>query len=92
MASSTKNASDHMNASDDPAGGKMSSDSAFQSLGDGLELEETNEPSAGVHKSPSKKLEPSNLAMQMKAIAMEAKNLKLANRTYFEILRVCQCR
>lgn len=51
---------------------KMSSDSAFQSLGDGIELEE-DKP------SPSKtKAEPSKLELQMKAIAEEAKKRRLA--------------
>lgn len=52
---------------------KMFADSAFQSLGDGLELEQEE-------KSPVKqigKLEPSKLEMQMKSIAEEAKNLQL---------------
>lgn len=52
---------------------KMSSDSAFQSLGDGIELED-DKPSV----SPSKlKHEPSKLELQMKAIAEEAKKRRL---------------
>lgn len=53
---------------------KMSSDSAFQSLGDGIELDE-EKPNA----SPSKaKSEPSKIELQMKAIAEEAKKRRLA--------------
>lgn len=51
---------------------KMSSDSAFQSLGEGIELEDEKP-------SPSKtKTEPSKIELQMKAIAEEAKKRRLA--------------
>nr|XP_022920329.1 supervillin isoform X1 [Onthophagus taurus] len=56
--------------------GKMSSDSAFQSLGDGLELEEEVTTSSPIKLTPVK-VDPAKL--QMKAIAEEAKNLKLKN-------------
>lgn len=62
--------------------GKMSSDSAFQSLGDGLELEqEDNEVKLNEEPSQAKgklKLEQSKLELQMKAIADEAKKLSLS--------------
>lgn len=55
---------------------KMSSDSAFQSLGDGIELED-DKP------SPSKiKAEPSKIELQMKAIAEEAKKRRLARGSF----------
>lgn len=55
-------------------GVKMSSDSAFQSLGDGLELDEDKSPEA----SPKPvKFEPKKLELQMKAIAEEAKKKRL---------------
>ncbi|XP_074029765.1 supervillin isoform X3 [Leptinotarsa decemlineata] len=61
--------------------GKMSSDSAFQSLGDGLELEQEEDGTPqDVEMQASKaksKLEPSKLELQMKAIAEEAKKMKL---------------
>ncbi|XP_017777555.1 PREDICTED: supervillin isoform X2 [Nicrophorus vespilloides] len=56
------------NTSSDSGVGKMSSDSAFQSLGDGLELEQDD--------TSPKKVIP-KLEMQMKAIAEEAKKMKL---------------
>lgn len=53
---------------------KMSSDSAFQSLGDGIELEDEKQ-----NLSPVKqKVEPSKIELQMKAIAEEAKKRRLA--------------
>lgn len=56
---------------------KMSSDSAFQSLGDGIELEDEKP-------SPSKtKAEPSKIELQMKAIAEEAKKRRLARGSVF---------
>ncbi|XP_056635872.1 uncharacterized protein LOC130444644 isoform X1 [Diorhabda sublineata] len=61
--------------------GKMSSDSAFQSLGDGLELEQDEELLQDSKKEQSKpkfKQQPSPLELQMKAIAEEAKKTKLA--------------
>lgn len=59
---------------------KMSSDSAFQSLGDGIELED-DKP------SPSKtKAEPSKIELQMKAIAEEAKKRRLARGLF-----ICFC-
>lgn len=55
---------------------KMSSDSAFQSLGDGIELDDEKP-------SPSKtKAEPSKIELQMKAIAEEAKKRRLARGLY----------
>lgn len=59
----------------------MSSDSAFQSLGDGLELEQDdNEVKSSdvplIH-SKANRLEQSKLELQMKAIADEAKKLTL---------------
>ncbi|KAG5889512.1 hypothetical protein JTB14_008999 [Gonioctena quinquepunctata] len=60
--------------------GKMSSDSAFQSLGDGLELEQEDSSIQDVEEETSKvksKVEPSKMEMQMKAIAEEAKKMKL---------------
>lgn len=55
---------------------KMSSDSAFQSLGDGIELED-DKP------SPTKtKAEPSKIELQMKAIAEEAKKRRLARGSF----------
>lgn len=48
----------------------MSSDSAFQSLGDGLELDQEEKPKL--------RPEPSKLELQMKAIAEEAKKRRLA--------------
>lgn len=58
------------------AEGKMSSDSAFQSLGDGLELENDEKFPPPSIKCFSK-LEPSKLELQMKSIAEEAKNMRL---------------
>ncbi|XP_050500586.1 supervillin-like isoform X2 [Diabrotica virgifera virgifera] len=60
--------------------GKMSSDSAFQSLGDGLELEQDED---SVHESEKEQIkpkskQPSPLELQMKAVAEEAKKMKLA--------------
>lgn len=70
------------------ASNKMSSDSAFQSLGDGLELEQeeddnkinTTKESENTTVTTGlvgKKLEPSKLETQMKAIAEEAKKMRL---------------
>lgn len=56
--------------------GKMSSDSAFQSLGDGLELENDEKSPPPSIKSFGK-LEPTKLELQMKSIAEEAKNMRL---------------
>lgn len=63
-------------------GAKMSSDSAFQSLGDGLELEETDEEQKEVEKSAEltkskAKSDQNKLELQMKSIAEEAKNMRL---------------
>uniref|UniRef100_A0A6P7GME5 Uncharacterized protein LOC114338565 n=1 Tax=Diabrotica virgifera virgifera TaxID=50390 RepID=A0A6P7GME5_DIAVI len=63
--------------------GKMSSDSAFQSLGDGLELEQDED---SVHESEKEQIkpkskQPSPLELQMKAVAEEAKKMKLAKAT-----------
>lgn len=60
----------------------MSSDSAFQSLGDGLELEETDEEQKEVEKSAEltkskAKSDQNKLELQMKSIAEEAKNMRL---------------
>lgn len=65
--------------------GKMSSDSAFQSVGDGLELEQdekcnTNNTMHGGKLSV--KPEPTRLELQMKAIAEEAKKRRLAKGMY----------
>ncbi|KAJ8925022.1 hypothetical protein NQ315_001188, partial [Exocentrus adspersus] len=61
--------------------GKMSSDSAFQSLGDGLELEQDDESATQDDVRDSVKvkgkLEPTKLELQMKAIAEEAKKMRL---------------
>lgn len=67
--------------SEESVAAKMSSDSAFQSLGDGLELEEEkNSPAL----TKSSKFEPNKLEMQMKAIAEEAKNVKLKGESKFK--------
>ncbi|KAK5642159.1 hypothetical protein RI129_008326 [Pyrocoelia pectoralis] len=55
--------------------GKMSSDSAFQSLGDGLELENEGASSPSRLHVPQDKCVPGKL--QMKALAEEAKKLQL---------------
>lgn len=52
----------------------MSSDSAFQSLGDGIELDD-DKPNVSLTKV---KAEPSKIELQMKAIAEEAKKRRLA--------------
>ncbi|GJQ68085.1 hypothetical protein Trydic_g16780 [Trypoxylus dichotomus] len=62
------------NISIDSGVGKMSSDSAFQSLGDGLELEDEETPPPSIPLSPTK-LDSTRL--QMKAIVEEAKKTKL---------------
>lgn len=60
--------------------GKMSSDSAFQSLGDGLELEQEDKPSTPTPpKLISDKMDPARF--QMKALAEEARNLQLKKGT-----------
>ncbi|XP_063919951.1 uncharacterized protein LOC135134963 isoform X4 [Zophobas morio] len=56
--------------------GKMSSDSAFQSLGDGLELDQEDDKPLEVP-TKSGKLETNRLELQMKAIAEEAQKMKL---------------
>lgn len=56
--------------------GKMCSDSAFQSLGDGLELDQEDENALDVT-TKSGKLETNRLESQMKAIAEEAQRIKL---------------
>ncbi|XP_044270482.1 uncharacterized protein LOC123015087 isoform X2 [Tribolium madens] len=65
----------HNTSPDSAVCGKMSSDSAFQSLGDGLELDQDEDKSLEVT-SGSGKLE-ANLELQMKAIAEEAQRKKL---------------
>lgn len=62
------------NISIDSGVGKMSSDSAFQSLGDGLELEDDETPPPSIPLSPTK-LDATRL--QMKAIVEEAKKTRL---------------
>lgn len=62
---------------------KMSSDSAFQSLGDGIELEDEKH-----NVSPVKvKSEPSKIEIQMKAIAEEAKKRRLARGCFLYVLQ-----
>lgn len=78
LTSSTENGSilSSFKSSTSPDSGfcyKMSSDSAFQSLGDGLELDQEEKPKL--------KPEPSKLELQMKAIAEEAKKRRLAKGT-----------
>lgn len=57
----------------------MSSDSAFQSLGDGLELEDEETPPPSMPLSPIK-LDATRL--QMKAIVEEAKKTRLGKGKY----------
>ncbi|XP_064214700.1 supervillin isoform X3 [Tribolium castaneum] len=66
----------HNTSPDSGVCGKMSSDSAFQSLGDGLELDQDEDKPLEVASKPGK-LE-TNLELQMKAIAEEAQRKKLA--------------
>ncbi|RZC38334.1 supervillin, partial [Asbolus verrucosus] len=66
----------HNTSPDSGVCGKMSSDSAFQSLGDGLELDQEEDKLLEVS-SRSAKLEPNRLELQMKAIAEEAQKMKL---------------
>jgi hypothetical protein len=65
----------HNTSPDSGVCGKMSSDSAFQSLGDGLELDQEDDKLPEVAPR-SGKLETSKLELQMKAIAEEAKKMK----------------
>lgn len=61
--------------------GKMSSDSAFQSLGDGLELDHDDEKTLEVTSKPGKV--ENSLELQMKAIAEQAQMVKLGRGTLF---------
>ncbi|CAH1156175.1 unnamed protein product [Phaedon cochleariae] len=60
--------------------GKMSSDSAFQSLGDGLELDQDEDTPQTSENEPTEikiKIDPPKMELQMKALAEEAKKMKL---------------
>lgn len=62
---------------------KMFADSAFQSLGDGLELEQDEKSSPPPSPKLPTKLEPTKLELQMKSIAEEAKNLRLSKGGFY---------
>ena len=68
--------------------GKMSSDSAFQSLGDGLELDQEDDKPLEVP-TKSGKLETNRLELQMKAIAEEAQKMKLGKGNFISLSEVC---
>lgn len=61
----------------------MSADSAFQSLGDGLELENEEKPASPIPPKPSV---PEPARLQMKALAEEAKNIQLKRGTFLIFL------
>lgn len=70
---------------DSGLGHKLSSDSAFQSLGDCLELDQE------AVEVPDSQMDHSKLELQMKAIAEEAKKRRLRNgKNYLSSLRICE--
>lgn len=62
--------------------GKMASDSAFHSIGDGLELEQEEKCNVTHGLKHPARAEPTKLELQMKLIAEEAKKRRIAKGMY----------